>query len=122
MNKQLAKVSGANLEVKERGILNFWIYVDYEDFGSQGIGGITLDEFDKEKERRVGTAYGCEMIRRILLEFQVNDFAELKGKHIWVIGDGESFSFKPKGVQSLSVDNKNSSPLMFDDVYEEFKE
>ena len=34
----------------------------------QGIGGIALDEYCKEKKERIGTAYGCEMIRRLLLE------------------------------------------------------
>jgi len=37
MNKQLAKITSAGLEIKERGILNFWIFVDYEDGGSQGV-------------------------------------------------------------------------------------
>lgn len=33
MNKQLAKIKSAGLEIKERGILNFWIIVDYEEYG-----------------------------------------------------------------------------------------
>ena len=59
MKKQLAKVTSASLEIQERGILNFWIYVDYEEGCSQGIGGIALDEWDANKKRRIGTAYGC---------------------------------------------------------------
>ena len=47
--KKLAKITSAKLHHKERGILNFWIHVDYEDFGSQGIGGLALDQWDKEK-------------------------------------------------------------------------
>lgn len=120
MNKQLAKISKASLEIQERGILNFWIYVDYEEGCSQGVGGIVLDEWDKEKEERVGTAYGCEMIRRLLLELCVNDFSEMKGKYIWVIGEGEGFSFKPLGIQALRGDNKNSKPVMFSEVAEMF--
>jgi len=120
MNKRLAKISSASLEIKERGILNFWIHVDYEEGCSQGIGGIALDSYDKAKNKRVGTAYGCEMIRRILLAFDVNDFSELKGKHLWVIGEGEGFSFNPKGVQALSVDSKNDTPVIFTDIASEF--
>jgi len=120
MNKLLAKISSASLEIKERGILNFWIHVDYEEGCSQGIGGIALDSYDKAKNKRVGTAYGCEMIRRILLAFDVNDFSELKGKHLWVIGEGEGFSFNPKGVQALSVDSKNDTPVIFTDIASEF--
>ena len=120
MNRKLAKITKAKLEIKERGILNFWIYVDYEEGCSQGIGGITLDDYDEEKKRRVGTSYGCEMIRRILLELDVDDFSEMKGKMIWVYGEGDGFSFKTKGIKSLDVDNKKSKKLIFDDVYNEF--
>ena len=118
MNKQLAKISKASLEIKERGILNFWINVDYEEGGSQGVGGIALDKYCKEKEDRVGTAYGCEMIRRLLLELCVNDFSEMKGKHVWVIGEGKGLSFKPAGIQALRGDNPKSKPVMFSEVAE----
>lgn len=120
MNKQLAKVTSASLEIKERGILNFWIHVEYEDGGGQGIGGICLDEYCKKSEKRIGTAYGCEVIRRLLLCLDVNDFSEMKGKIIWVLGEGEGFRFKPEGIQSLSVNNKNDA-VIFDEILQEFK-
>lgn len=113
MNKKLAKISKAHLEIKERGILNFWIHVDYEDGLGQGIGGIVLDAWCKDQEKRIGTAYGCEIIRRLLLELNVNDFSEMSGKHIWVLGEGEGFNFKPTGVQSLKVDKKDTNPVIF---------
>lgn len=118
MNKQLAKITSAGLEIKERGILNFWIFVDYEEGCSQGIGGIALDSFNKEKKERRGTAYGCEMIRRTLIALDVNDFSEMKGKIVWVYGEGEGFSFKPKGIGQLNVIGKKE-PVMFDDVFAE---
>jgi hypothetical protein len=121
MNKQLAKISKATLEIQERHILNFWIYVDYEEMGSQGIGGIVLDTYDKDKDSRVGTAYGCEMIRRMLLELQVDDFSEMKGKHVWVYGEGNGLSFKPKGFSALQSDNSKSKPVMFDDIRNGFE-
>ena len=121
MNKQLAKVTKATLEIKERGVLMFYVFVDYEEGSSQGIGGICLDKFDNDKQKRVGTAYGCEMIRQCLTVFDVNDFGEMKGKYIWVLGEGDGFSFKPKGLQSLSVD-KNVKTFLFDEVYQEFKD
>ena len=120
MVEKLAKISSAALKIKERGILNFWIHVNYEDDLCQGVGGIALDKYDKEKERRVGTAYGCELIRRVLVELNVNDFSEMKDKVIWVIGEGDSFSFTPTGIRSLYVNNKNSNPVIFKDIANEF--
>lgn len=120
MEKKLAKIKSASLEIQERGILNFWIHVDYEEGCSQGVGGICLDDWDEELQRRVGTAYGCEVIRRLLLELQVNDFSEMKGKHMWVLGEGSGLRFTPKGVQSLRTDNSKSKAVIFDEIAAEF--
>lgn len=119
MKKQLAKVTSASLEIQERGILNFWIYVDYEEGCSQGIGGIALDEWDANKKRRIGTAYGCEVIRQLLLVFNVNDFSKMKDKMIWVLGEGEGFEFTPKGFASLRVDGKVKE-VIFDNILKAF--
>lgn len=127
MNEKLAKITKASLEVQDRGILNFWIQVDYEEGCSQGIGGICLDTYDKSRESRVGTAAGCEIIRLLLLTLKVNDFSEMKGKYIWVIGDGDGFMFQPKGLRPLYVDCKGrnseeTKTIIFQDVFDQFKE
>ena len=121
--KKLAKVQSARLEIKDRGILMFYITVNYEEGCSQNVGGLCLDTYDKENKTRIGTAYGCEMIRRCLLEFDVNDFSEMKGKYIWVLGEGKCFDFTPKGLQKLVVDGgKEKEPFIFSEVFEQFKE
>ena len=120
--EKLAKIKSASLEIKERGILNFWILVDYEDGLSQGVGGIALDEFSPEKDCRVGTAYGCEIIRRILLALNVNDFQEMKGRHIFVIGHGgPGLGFRPIGIRKLSTDVGDKRPVIFEDIFKEFQ-
>lgn len=119
MDKQLAKIKSAGLEIKERGILNFWIIVDYEDGGSQGIGGIALDTYDENKKKRVGTAYGCEVIRRLLLALGVNDFSEMKGQIIWVLGERAGCSFKPKGIKRLEI-NGGGDAVVFNEIAAEF--
>ena len=93
--------------------------MDYEDGGSQNIGGIALDSYDKDKKKRVGTAYGCEVIRRLLLALGLDDFADMKGKNILVIGEGEGLSFKPKGIQRLKTDGGGDA-VMFDEIATEF--
>ena len=120
MNKRLAKITSATLEIQERLMLNFWIQVDYEEGMSQGIGGILLDEYDPKTETRVGTAYGCEMIRSLLLELDVNDFSEMKDKVIWVLGEGEGLSFKPLGIRSLKVSGEGIGGVVFADIAEKF--
>lgn len=104
MISRLARISKANLEIQDRGILNFWIMVDYEEGMSQGVGGIALDTYDEVKGERVGTAYGCEIIRQLLLALDVNDFSEMRGKMIYVLGEGSGLSFTPKGIKTLHLD------------------
>jgi len=121
MNKQLAKITKVNFNIKERGILMFHVMVDYEECGSQGVGGLCLDEYDKEKKERVGTAYGCEMIRQLMITLDVDNFEEAKGNVIWVLGEGKGFSFKPLGLQSLNVHGKQKT-MIFKDIYDAFAE
>lgn len=122
MIKKLAKIRKAHLEIQERGILNFWIHVDYEEGCSQGVGGLVLDTYDNERKTRVGTAYGCEMIRRLLLTLSVNDFGEMAGKYIHVVGTGEGLMFKPIGIEPLRVDGNVKPAFIFEDVYNQFKD
>ena len=121
LNKQLARIESAKLSL-ERDFLQFWVFVNYEEGGSQGIGGIVLDNWSDEHQRRVGTAYGCEMIRRLLTTFGVNDLSELAGRQSWVLGEGEGFGFKPKGLQSLRTEPGSEKPFLFDETYKDFKD
>lgn len=109
MIEQLAKITDASLTIQENGILSFSIWVEYENDGSvQNIGGYTLDNYSEKLKTRVGTAYGCEIIRRLLLELGVNDFSEMKDKVIWVIGIGNDNNFKVKGIRSLNINRQNN--------------
>ena len=119
MIKKLAKITKAGLNIKDMGILTFEIHVDFEDGWSMMIGGLALDGYDEEKDKRIGTAYGCEMIRRLLLLFDVNNINEIENKIIWVYGKGEGNMFATKGISRLKVDSKES-PLMFSEIYKEF--
>lgn len=118
MISRLARISKANLEIQDRGILNFWIMVDYENGTSQGVGGIALDTYDEDKGERVGTAYGCEIIRQLLLALEVNDFSEMKGKIIYVLGEGSGISFTPKGIKTLYLDG--GKEIIFSKILADF--
>jgi hypothetical protein len=118
--EKLAKITNASLSIKDHGILTFYLSVDYEDGFSQGVGGVALDKWDEDSKSRIGTAYGCEIIRKLLLELDVNDFSEMKGKYIWVFGDESGMNFKPRGIRRLNVDIKsgarNSMGVVFDTI------
>ena len=120
MTKELATIKSASLEMQERGILTFWIIVDYENGCSQGVGGIALDTWYEVKGTRKGTAYGCELIRQLLLCMNVNDFSEMAGKNIFVLGEGQDLSFTPKGIQALRSDG--GKKVVFNEIFSDMKE
>jgi len=122
MNRQLAKIASLNLSYQDRQILMLNMTVDYEIGVTQNIfGGLVLDEPVKDNDEkfshRQGTAFGCEMIRIILDTLKINDFSEGKGKYIHVLGEGEGFSFKPKGLETLRVDG-DQKKIIFSEVLE----
>ena len=115
--EKLAKITKAGL-VMERGIMSFAIWVDYEDGSSQCVGGYALDAYSKIKQTRVGTEYGCEIIRRLLTELGVNDFHEMVDKKVWVIIDSDRDVI---GIRSLFVDSGNrSNGVMFKQIGDEY--
>ena len=68
---------------KERGIMTFWIFVEY-DCGGQGLGGIALDGYNKEKDCREGHYKSIELISKILDVVGVEKWEDLVGKHVRV--------------------------------------
>jgi hypothetical protein len=96
------------------------LVVDYDDFGSQDICNLTLDTYNKDKKRREGTAFGLELIRRILDMFDCNKLSDILGNVIYVIGEGEGLSFKPKGFERPLFDN--GKKLIYKELFDEYIE
>src|SRR5690554_2418794 len=106
----------------DRNILSFYIHVDYESGGSQGIGGLALDTYSHELNNRIGTAYGCHMIRSVLELFGVDDLSELKGRYTYVLfPDENSWGNLPIGIQPLVVDKGINKPFVFEDIRKMFE-
>lgn len=85
--KHLGKVSSAYLGMEDRGFLTFMITIDYDDVGTQGFGTFALCSWDKEKDRRVGTALGCDAIIKLLNLFKVDTFDKIKGRTVFALKD-----------------------------------
>ena len=125
LRSEVAKVVSAGLKIKERGMLTFQIQVVYKNGGtSQCTGGIVLDApkgAGSSEFRRVGTAFGCEMIIRLLRLFDVDNLHEAKGQVIEVLGTGsvEGFNFQPKGLRRIFCDKKDSHEIIYKQLADE---
>ena len=122
---ELAKIKHIGLNYQDRNILMLQFIVDYEHGATQNIfGGLVLDDAIKDSKGnyyRQGTSFGCEIIRLILDALKINDLSEGKGKYIYVLGEGEVLSFKPKGFKTLYVDG-DQKKIIIDEVIKKMVE
>lgn len=78
MNKQLCNVTKVCTSYQDRRILILDVFVDLESGGSLSVFNMCLDTYDQDKKQRVGTTYGCEMLRQTLAFFGVDDLSQIK--------------------------------------------
>jgi len=82
-----AKINWTMLGLEDHEIMTFIVDLDFGGSG-QGFGGYALDDYDKKKDKRIGSAYGMESIMRLLDVVGVSKWEELKGKNVRVKREG----------------------------------
>ena len=85
MNYQLCNVKSVTTNYQDRKILILDVNVELVDGGGLSVFNVVLDTYDKDKQKRVGTAYGCEMIKACLDFFGVNNLSEVKNYKCYLI-------------------------------------
>ena len=116
MNKELAKIDRVSFDYLERKCLSLNIFVTYENGMGQNICGKVLDGYCDSRKERVGSAYGCEMIRSFLETLSINELQDAVGKVVYVIGSGTGLSFKPEGIRTLSLYGKPKE-MVYEDIF-----
>lgn len=117
MHKEIAKIESTMLGVEDHGIFTSMLFVTYGGSG-QGIGGYGLDEWDKDKKRRIGTAYGLEFIKRTMKACGVSEWEKLKGRTIYVLKESDGWNAKVLGIEPLPTENGET--FIFDDLAKEY--
>lgn len=87
-----AQIESTMLGYEDHGILTCYLHLKWGARG-QGFGGYALDKHNGErnlKSRRLGTAYGCEFIARIMQTVGVEKWEDLKGKFVRIRGQTNS--------------------------------
>jgi hypothetical protein len=101
--KKLAKVASVKLHIEDHGILTISISLDFGGI-HQGFGGYSLDTYDKEKKRRVGTDYGTEWILRLLNLFAVTSLDEIKGRSVYALYEKDEWNAFIEGLEMPEFD------------------
>lgn len=126
MNKVLCNVTKVKTSYQDRKILILDVWVDLEGSGSFSCFNIVLDTYDQDKKKRVGTAYGLEMIRQTLDFFGVDDFSQVKNYKCYILTDKERIwsCTDVLGLEQLPFDEykSNQQQIIKKDVLNEFIE
>ena len=124
VNEIICNVTKVNLSYQERHILIVDVWVDLPDGGTLSVTNTVLDTYDKDKKKRVGTAYGCEFIRQLLDFFGVDDLSQVKNYKCYLLTEKERIwsCTDVLGLKQLPFDEYSHRQQEFikKDIYEEF--
>lgn len=82
-----AKIEFVSFGYEDHGILTFGLGLKLSGGGCV-FGGYALDEYDKDRDRRVPTAKGFECLTEIINTVGVRNWEDLKDKYIRVVFNG----------------------------------
>lgn len=89
------------------------------DFGGSGQGlQIVIDNYNKVHKKRIGTAFGLEIILRIMSIFEVEHFTHLKGKSAYALYLDSKWGSIIKGIMNPYT----KAYILVDEVLAEMKE
>ena len=124
MNKVLCNVERVCTSYQDRKILILDVWVELEGKGIFSCFNMVLDTYDKERERRVGTAYAAEMIIACLDFFGVDDLSQVKNYKCYILTDKDYIwsCTDVLGLEQLPFDeySHNRKTIIKADVLKEF--
>ena len=124
MNKVLCNVERVCTSYQDRKILILDVWVELEGKGIFSCFNMVLDTYDKEKQRRVGTAYAAEMIIACLDFFGVDDLSQVKNYKCYILTDKEYIwsCTDVLGLEQLPFDeySNNRKTIIKKDILDEF--
>ena len=124
MNKVLCNVERVCTSYRDRKILILDVWVELEGKGIFSCFNMVLDTYDKEKQRRVGTAYAAEMIIACLDFFGVDDLSQVKNYKCYILTDKDRIwsCTDVLGLEQLHFDeySYNRKTIIKKDILDEF--
>ena len=115
--QRIAKIESTDLAFHNGSILTAYLHVSYGDGLAQGIGGYGLDRYDTAKKDRIGTAYGCEFIRRVMQACGVERWEDLPGRTVYVLQTERQTPLGSSGAIGIApLPTEPGTEFRFDDL------
>ena len=83
-----AQIISTMLGREDHGVMTFMIFVRFDKGIQCGIGGYSLDSYDKILKKRMFKAESMEVISKILDVVGVNEWEKLNGSYIRIKDNG----------------------------------
>jgi hypothetical protein len=99
----IARIASTHLGPEDHGIWTFFLHVEWPGAGV-GIGGFGLDTYDGE--RRIGTAYGMDMLMRVLETVGVARWEDIPGRNVIVLFEKNGGYAGQRAVGLASIDGE----------------
>lgn len=77
-------IESTRLGIEDHGIMSAMLHCK-GDGGGTGVGGYGLDQYDKEKGRRVGHAFGLQWLMQVMATVGVERWEKLPGSRVLVL-------------------------------------
>ena len=122
MYKQIGKIKSVQIGVEDHGIMV--MNIDFDFGGSGQVYQVVLDTYDKEKDSRIGTVFGCELLRRICNLFTVDDINDMVGQTAYALYDSDEYGGFISGIENppFNMHNHNmSNRIITKELFEELK-
>lgn len=116
MERELAKIKSTFLGVEDHGTLTFSLDLEYENGTGQGCGSYSFD-VRGGKVPQIATA---AIIRRILSVVGVEKWEDLPGKMVYALKPEHGALVR--GLATGPFLKRKAGVIIFQDVFEEFKE
>jgi len=110
---ELGMIESTMLGYEDHGIFTFNLVFKFPGSG-QGAGNFALDQWDEEKDRRIGSAVGLDLIIKVLETAGVGKWESLKGRQLIVLREDNW------GLIKGLLNPLTRKALIFDDHFKEW--
>lgn len=103
---ELGIIDEVTLRIEDHGLMQLMVCFDFGGTHQCYDLGI-LDTYRKKKGRRIGTAYGLDVILQLLRYFKVDELHKIKGRYAYALRTERETNALIHGIKRTEFDGKD---------------
>ena len=109
---RIGTITTTLLGMEDHGIFTTSLLVEWPSSGVS-VGGFALDSYEKDLDRRAGTAYGLDHVMQILETVGVEKWEDVRGKEVIVLFEGDGgWGARSVGIANITDESKVFIPKL----------